>query len=702
MPAYEIPLKVGSSNVRLICKGEEYPVDIDLAGHTRTGEDGVLKFLSLFGGDEFVGAVLEGQWFKYNNAGMDADQVFTAVLDGAGVLEFEGEADVAGTVGIGTLNGYLPFPMMDGFEITVAMSVPIDDTGAVADRDISLTFYLVRDKRADLAYNNTELLYIKLDVDETGILVQMGKRVNSVYTTLFTGSTYDDASVRATGDIEALIFRWVFHGKPGTSGAHVHLYMRQSDTLDNAEAAEENETTTSPYDLSTLNFNVGYPAFMISSQNTDYFDDGQEAKAGYIRVEYPEFTVEQTTADANLFLNQVELWDGDPDGSGVRVYDLDHKFSGDIYLQNGLIRLKIDEDAQYGATLSGYSSGWSELLDRMCRGYLNPGGQYPQYYRVKNINFVSEEKTVLTIRVDEDVTVDDDYYYEAEVTMRKGSYTLEWKIVKVFPSQELRIYVYEVGSKNRFGYSGDDYYGDDDLGLNAINTTMTDNFAMIFDNAGAAFLISVATNKKPDQSFYIADGSNLDYRDFQPTTIGSGVIYVSLVPYSLIADLFKEAEVATLAGGADTEDLADDSGTSARLNAQNETVAYTVVGGTDIPEGRYLAVFRIKDTNQVAGDVGIQVYNTDDSIHRNEKMAEVAKTVTVAFVYYSLVFDVNAADVSGTDNIELRVKKLLATANVIYVDYFLIVPCGNRMYFPQDLAHAAICSVSLDRRVKEK
>jgi len=45
------------------------------------------------------------------------------------------------------------------------------------------------------------------------------------------------------------------------------------------------------------------------------------------------------------------------------------------------------------------------------------------------------------------------------------------------------------------------------------------------------------------------------------------------------------------------------------------------------------------------------------------------------------------------------VNKQTANANEIYVDYFLIVPLGDGRDWPQDLAHAALCTSDNRRRV---
>ena len=137
--------------------------------------------------------------------------------------------------------------------------------------------------------------------------------------------------------------------------------------------------------------------------------------------------------------------------------------------------------------------------------------------------------------------------------------------------------------------------------------------------------------------------------------------------------LFAEAEDETLGAGVTASDLADDSGTSVVLNAQNEYVRQVLnpISGS-LSKGRYLALFRIKDTAQVTSDVSLMVYNTSDSSYLNIEGAAVLKTVEGTYKVYQLVFDVDALD-SG-DNCYLQVLKATATANTVYVDWFRVVP----------------------------
>ena len=109
-----------------------------------------------------------------------------------------------------------------------------------------------------------------------------------------------------------------------------------------------------------------------------------------------------------------------------------------------------------------------------------------------------------------------------------------------------------------------------------------------------------------------------------------------------------------------------------------------------LPEGRYLAIIRAKDTNQVENDLYVDIYNKTDGEKRSERNQAFTLTLTSEFAYYTEVFDITADDAADNDTIEIYLAKNKTDANSIYVDYFLIIPIGNGESWPQDLAHNAM------------
>jgi hypothetical protein len=232
---------------------------------------------------------------------------------------------------------------------------------------------------------------------------------------------------------------------------------------------------------------------------------------------------------------------------------------------------------------------------------------------------------------------------------------------------------------------------------------MTDNFLVALDDDGGKALGVLATNEKPDTKFLAEDGAALKLFDIKCTDIPNQLIYLAVIPYADVATMFEESESATLGGGAASgADGTASGGNRAELDAQNEYVRHDLVAGTDIEEGRYLAVLRIYDANQVAGDVELQLYNRTDSAHRSELNTVINLTAGAAWAFLCYAFDVHAQDVTDGDTISVDVKKDLADANTIYVDYLLVVPLGDGEGYPQDIAHnTCFRAFDFERRVEE-
>lgn len=549
----EYGLPIGASNVRAVYNGVEYPIDSSHI-HTRTGEQGSHPVLCCFVRDTFEGEILEGGWRKWWDTGMDADQAFVAKLDTTnGELDLLGEADVAGTLGKGGVNQNNPIILIDTSEIDVAMISPIDDTGGTADRDIFQHFMLIPSSIETIPTAQTNYLMIRYNIDESGLLLEIKQNVNGTLSTIFDGSTYDDASTRATGDLEATIWRVVFHGKPGTSGAHVHIYLKQGADLATAEAATENELSTSPYDTDDWGFHVAYPTAHIESQNTSYYDDASPAVFDYIEVSYPDFQILWGGgADSRAEDGAVQLWDGNPDSGGQRVFTQDHEFTDDIYLQNGLIRIVKDDTP--GIQFYCYTgAAWVDATATH-KWVLNDGSKTLEYAFLKSIETDPRNPEKITIKVRfTDTTVDNsDYYLDIEYTLTRGSQRIEVNPIEVYPLSNVRLDDL-AGNSPRFGYAGNDAIGDDDLNITGANTTLSDNYAVIFDNDGNGILHGYASNKQPagiNTRWRVYEGRVFYYDGISAADILDTIIFISLVPFSLNANLFKEAESATISASA--------------------------------------------------------------------------------------------------------------------------------------------------------
>lgn len=702
MPKFDAVYPPGCTSIKLLDdNNDEYGVYISSDTFLRVGEDGSEITLPIFHGDEFVGTVLEGHWRKGWTTDMDADQPFTAILDGAGILEMEGEADVAGTIGYGWINSNNIIPLLNDTEITFACILPTDDTGSTADRDIYWYFTLLGTESAAQPTTLRDSLGIYAWVDESGIMFYLRLRRDALNSTLWSGSDYSGAA-RTTGDLEATIWRLVFHGKPGSTGSHFHVYLKQSDTLANAELADEHELSDSPFSSEEFGFNTCFPSLQIASENTSYFDSGAEMKWDYIRLTYPNgFSSKYDCPDANLHLGEVELWD-----DTIRVYDEDHDFTGlAAYLQNGLVKLKLTFDNQYGLIPYVYLVGGWTAVGAGILPTIEAGGTTITSYLINlSIVLLSTERTVIRVRLANSATHDTDYYMDFLITLLRGSYQFEMQVVDVYPQNSISFCWYTLG---RFGWDGENNgLGDDDMLVIANNTALLDNFLLAFDDDGDARIACIAASMKPnwDETRFQAyrGGNGLYIDDYYYSTAFENKFFIIAVPFSLIANTFVEAETIIYGGATDVVDAAASAGRAALLNAQNEYVEYRVNAGTHFPAGRYIAVFRVRDINQVASDLDLRVLNNTDTEYRNEEHAEVYHTVTALYAYYAIVFDITDEDATALDQIYIRALKSTATANEIYVDYITVVPIGDGLSFPQDIAHRCMREGKVVRRVFER
>jgi len=113
MPNYEAALPPGAYNIKIVSSsGQEIPVDWSF---TRDGKDGAEVIVPLFGGDEFVGEVLEGNWQKGDDGAIQGP--FTAKLNGSGSLELSGRSDAGGTWRYGWITTRSKIPLLDDLTI---------------------------------------------------------------------------------------------------------------------------------------------------------------------------------------------------------------------------------------------------------------------------------------------------------------------------------------------------------------------------------------------------------------------------------------------------------------------------------------------------------------------------------------------------------------------------------------------------------
>lgn len=137
----------------------------------------------------------------------------------------------------------------------------------------------------------------------------------------------------------------------------------------------------------------------------------------------------------------------------------------------------------------------------------------------------------------------------------------------------------------------------------------------------------------------------------------------------------------TLANGATLVDnLSDDLGDTVMgvkrvvLDAITEEASYTVKGGSKgLPAGLWYFRVRVKDTAQVANDLGIKVRNETDAV---DILAEVTRTCQGDWSIIEVL--VNIPSSADGDTIKVTFTKKTGTANTINIDYGSHVPIETR------------------------
>jgi hypothetical protein len=206
------------------------------------------------------------------------------------------------------------------------------------------------------------------------------------------------------------------------------------------------------------------------------------------------------------------------------------------------------------------------------------------------------------------------------------------------------------------------------------------------------------------------DGSYISYQYYTPELFPSVIAWHGYSPFPLIANLFEEAEDGDYTGTTPGNDpaasppagnnyvLLDAIGDFQTLAGEYST--YQFDAGTHLPEGRYLAVIRARYVD--IETMEIYIWNDDDDEYRNEENTKVTKTLAVTFGYHSVVFDITAADVTGTDTFAIVAEKSTANTDEIRIDYILIIPIGDGKSFPQDIAHSIARLKTQARRIFPK
>ncbi len=655
----------------------------------RTARYGGIGVFSLFHSDYFIGEVLEGHWLKEDDGNILGPP--TMIVTG-GELQFTGRSDVGGTTRRMWITSKSRLFMYPGTTVDVHLKLP-----SLATANAFYWRFILHstDTAATAPVNENNIIVLEHFANTTEYRFAVRKRIEG--TLSYVVNTTTTASAEGTFRMKVLRngkFEFYFHEGAG-------------------DVSEEDDQILTQTDLE-LNFDIAYVSYELDQQEAT----NRTMASEMVTVSYPRNTplkFERSEYNRMWNIGGAKAWDYD-DALSVwqPVYNRNHERIGSYF--NGLdndLRFVYMQDEwrvqfQYwdGTAFRTPAQSFTvHLVDDNVACWI-------VYFR-KFVK-VSRDEVVAQLRlVDSSPIADDeDYYADVEFTLKVGSPYMTMRILKLFPEQKFYVTYWQAGGDHhRFGYVGDaETHGveDDELSpVNVNNTTMSDNYGLFFDHAATYSAIPMlamthkpnSTGTKYNQAW---NGGQVALRDYLPSIIKDAEWYFGITRFDDDDHLFLEAENGTY-GGTTTTDTgqSDDSGDSAQMLVNPDYVRYSFTAGTDLPAGRYLAIFRIKDLNQVTNGVGIRVYNDSDSEYRNEENAQRAITVTASFAYYQLVFDITDEDVTGTDTIFLECQQILAS-NDVWCDYFLIIPVTNGDDWAQDIAHNALREFKGKYRVAKK
>ena len=393
------------------------------------------------------------------------------------------------------------------------------------------------------------------------------------------------------------------------------------------------------------------------------------------------------TFDGGNNRGEVVVWDtmgSSDEDDWQRVLDKDHVFVGECVLENGLIRLWIQQPTvKYNVKLYVYLNGsWQEF------GRLYDVNTPFEYAVFDSIESLSLDKVEIIVYGTDSNLSKTSNYIKNRITLSRGSPFAEVEFLETDQTSAFRFHLgVAVGIEADFVYIQDDCIGDYALSLTTTNSDPSDNWGVMI-RKDAGYLALMFVNQTPSTYFRTYQGKRLEYWYVRPPTMSQLKFLVGALPFDEYTNLFKEAEDASLYSGATVDDTqTDDSGNSVLLDAQYEIVIWEMNPNT-LPLGRYIAYVRAKDSNQVADDLQFRVFNETDDRYLNEEGDYAEFKLTSTFDYYGIVFDITEDD--ADDWIRFWARKATTSANSIWIDYFLIIPIGNGESWPQDLAHGAM------------
>jgi len=484
LPAFEFALPPGAKNIKIKTGTQEIAVEPTYYRHSK---DGAIPIVALFGGDEFVGEVLEGQWKKNIwQDGMGKLRIHN------GKLELEVGSDSDGTTRYGRIYSKNKVLFVNGVEITVQMSVPVSSSSQLFNN-----VFILGDDEFGAGSNNIKLA---VWVDSGGVKFLIIRRVNGTWITEYS-SDY-------TTDTEAEF-------KIRLSDGTVYVYTK------------EGSATSFTLRWSGDNWlpSLLWPQYYPDSKSTTK----HILTSDFVRVSYPDFSIKYDLDDSdyqNGNRGEVVVWDtmgSSDEDDWVRVYDPSHKFVGDLVLENGLVRFWFKED-QYLRLYLWDGSSWKYI------GYLNhyDGSTNDSSPSEVTLTSVSLESVSVSFKLNS---------LSHSFTLRRGKPYGEFEITFPQGITDGWFRIVNTGTRTDFGYAPESKIMDRVLGIRGdTDDTPADNFALQFDR-DENVLVFFGMNKQDNMVNNIA--SELGCKGFSFASVKA---VFGAIPFSKVGNLFKEAE----------------------------------------------------------------------------------------------------------------------------------------------------------------
>lgn len=405
------------------------------------------------------------------------------------------------------------------------------------------------------------------------------------------------------------------------------------------------------------------------------------------------------------FLGDVQVFDMGAQTDGAlavsnytRVFRARHVFTGDVLVDNGIFRLWL----KVGFTSTKIRA--SMLVDGAWSAFeavgIDIAGNAPNA-GVQSIRLSEVSRG----RVVAHLTMQDGN--RAVLTVKRGIPAFRVDTTRVANSGGYQDMQYDRPSRFVI-YNASSIIKDHTLTASSTSVAgsgLTEPYAIGLDTA-YAFIPGIVFTKKPTTLYHGASGETPLWRDNAATTSAfERTFWVMLLPWPWMTNgyLFKEAE-STSTDGLGASVVADalaSGGNALRFDANGEVLRHRFVAGRDLPLGDYTAIYRVKDSANVASDYRRQVRNETDAVD----LASVTLTLTSTYAYYSVDFTLDADD--NNDTIFVGANKTTATPNNIDTDCILIIPRKRNsstpahIFFPRDIARNLLMVTSQLDTVQE-